>query len=127
MVITGLGIETAESQREQVLYVRGLTETYAQAYMLETGINVQSLGSFEPSAEELATQMLMQDTAADLYCLELDAQVLELIAKGYYTPLQGQAELAQAYQQLRPFVRDWVTWGGFCRFPRVPVVAGTCL
>ena len=47
-----------------MLYVRGLTETYAQAYMLETGINVQSLGSFEPSAEELATQMLMQDTAA---------------------------------------------------------------
>mgnify|MGYP002330932688 FL=1 len=78
-----------------MLYVRGLTETYAQAYMLETGINVQSLGSFEPSAEELATQMLMQDTAADLYCLELDAQVLELIAKGYYTPLQGQAELAK--------------------------------
>ena len=118
VVITGLGIETAESQREQVLYVRGLTETYAQAYMLETGINVQSLGSFEPSAEELATQMLMQDTAADLYCLELDAQVLELIAKGYYTPLQGQAELAQAYQQLRPFVRDWVTWGeDFAVFP----------
>lgn len=118
VVITGLGIETAESQREQVLYVRGLTETYAQAYMLETGINVQSLGSFEPSAEELATQMLMQDTAADLYCLELDAQVLELIAKGYYTPLQGQTELAQAYQQLRPFVRDWVTWGeDFAVFP----------
>ena len=118
VVITGLGIETAESQREQVLYVRGLTETYAQAYMLETGINVQSLGSFEPSAEELATQMLMQDTAADLYCLELDAQVLELIAQGYYTPLQGQAELAQAYQQLRPFVRDWVTWGeDFAVFP----------
>lgn len=118
VVITGLGIETAESQREQALYVRGLTETYAQAYMLETGINVQSLGSFEPSAEELATQMLMQDTAADLYCLELDAQVLELIAKGYYTPLQGQAELAQAYQQLRPFVRDWVTWGeDFAVFP----------
>ena len=118
VVITGLGIETAESQGEQVLYVRGLTETYAQAYMLETGINVQSLGSFEPSAEELATQMLMQDTAADLYCLELDAQVLELIAKGYYTPLQGQTELAQAYQQLRPFVRDWVTWGeDFAVFP----------
>ena len=118
VVITRLGIETAESQGEQVLYVRGLTETYAQAYMLETGINVQSLGSFEPSAEELATQMLMQGTAADLYCLELDTQVLELIAKGYYTPLQGQAELAQAYQRLRPFVRDWVTWEeDFAVFP----------
>lgn len=118
VVITRLGIETAEIQGEQVLYVRGLTETYAQAYMLETGINVQSLGSFEPSAEELATQMLMQGTAADLYCLELDTQVLELIAKGYYTPLQGQAELAQAYQRLRPFVRDWVTWEeDFAVFP----------
>ena len=118
VVITRLGIETAESQGEQVRYVRGLTETYAQAYMLETGINVQSLGSFEPSAEELATQMLMQGTAADLYCLELDTQVLELIAKGYYTPLQGQAELAQAYQRLRPFVRDWVTWEeDFAVFP----------
>ena len=41
-----------------------------------------------------------------------------MIAKGYYTPLQGQAELAQAYQQLRPFVRDWVTWGeDFAVFP----------